>query len=102
MYELTDREWVKNRQGQNRPTQLSAVRVDAGWNTGGTFSALIGPKSSEWAQWECINLVSTTGNTQHYHVQPRLFLSLRDTFAYIIKHDRQLSAGTEQYREARL
>ena len=100
MYELTDREWVKNRQGQNRLTQLSAVRVDADWNTVDTFSALIGPKSSELAQWEHSSLVSTRGNTQHYHVQPRLFLSLRDTFAYIIKHDRQLSAGTEQYREA--
>lgn len=51
---------------------------------------------------EHINFVSTPGNTQHYHVQPRLFLSLRDTFEYIIKHDRQLSARTEQYREARL
>ncbi len=102
MYELTDREWVKNRQGQNGPTQLSAVRVDADWNTVDTFSALLCPKSSELAQWEHINLVSTPGDAQHYHVQPRLFLSLRDTFAYIIKHDRQLSAGTEQYREARL
>lgn len=102
MYVLTDREWVKNRQGQNGPTQFSAVRVDADWNTVDTFSALLCPKSSELAQWEHINLVSTPGDTQHYHVQTRLFLSLRDTFAYIIKHDRQLSAGTEQYREARL
>ena len=76
------------------------MRVDAGWNTVDTFSTLLCPKSSEWAQWEHISLVSTPGNTQHYHVQLRLFLSLRDTFADIIKHDRQLSAGTEQYREA--
>lgn len=100
MYVLTDRKWVKNRQGQNRPTQLSAVRVDADGNTVDTFSALLCPKSREWARWEHISLFSTPGGTQHYHVQPRLFLSLRDTFAYIIKHDRQLSAGTEQYREA--
>ena len=78
------------------------MRVDADGNTVDTFFALRCPKSSELAQWEHINLVSTPGGTQHYRVQPRLFLSLRDTFAYIIKHDRQLSAGTEQYREARL
>ena len=68
MYVLTDREWVKNRQGQNRLTQLSVVRVDADWNTVDTFSTLLCPKSSELAQWERINLVSTLGNTQHYHV----------------------------------
>ena len=49
MYELTDREWVKNRQGQNRPTQLSAVRVDADGNTVDTFSASLCPESSELA-----------------------------------------------------
>lgn len=37
---------------------------------------------------EHINLVREPNNIDHYHVQPRLFLSLRDTFFYILRHDR--------------
>ena len=36
---------------------------------------------------EHINLVSQQENTKKYHVQPRLFLSLKDTFDYIMRHD---------------
>lgn len=32
---------------------------------------------------EHINLISQPENTKKYHVQPRLFLSLKDTFDYI-------------------
>jgi hypothetical protein len=41
---------------------------------------------------EHINLVYNPGNTEKYHVQPRLFLSLVDTFEYILRHDQQLLA----------
>ena len=37
-----------------------------------------------------INLVRTPGNYYCYHRQPRLFLSLADTFAYIKSHDQSL------------
>lgn len=37
-----------------------------------------------------INLVSTPGNEFNYHRQPRLFLSLLDTFDYIFHHDTEL------------
>ena len=40
-------------------------------------------------QLEHINLI-TNPRCQTYHVQPRLFLSLRDTFDYIIHHDKTL------------
>lgn len=39
---------------------------------------------------EHINLVKERGNTKKFHVQPRLFLSLRDTFDYIMRHDSKL------------
>jgi hypothetical protein len=40
-------------------------------------------------------------NEHDYHKQPRLFLSLVDTFAYIQKHDKQLleQSGTENEDE---
>ena len=31
--------------------------------------------------------VKERGNTKKYHTQPRLFLSLKDTFDYIMRHD---------------
>lgn len=37
-----------------------------------------------------INLIRTPGNDHCYHRQPRLFLSLADTFAYIKTHDQKL------------
>ena len=37
-----------------------------------------------------INLILTPNNDRDYHRQPRLFLSLLDTFAYIHRHDRSL------------
>lgn len=39
---------------------------------------------------EHINLVIEPENTNRYHIQPRLFLSLRDTFDYIMQHDSTL------------
>lgn len=39
-----------------------------------------------------INLVKTPNNQFAYHRQPRLFLSLGDTFRYIQKHDKALMA----------
>ena len=42
-----------------------------------------------WYSLEHINLI-TNPRCQTYHVQPRLFLSLRDTFDYIIHHDKTL------------
>lgn len=39
-----------------------------------------------------INLVKTPFNEFQYHRQPRLFLSLEDTFQYIQKHDSELMA----------
>lgn len=37
-----------------------------------------------------INLLHTPHNDWNYHRQPRLFLSLLDTFDYILRHDRKL------------
>lgn len=37
-----------------------------------------------------INLIRTPGNENEYHRQHRLFLSLKDTFAYIKRHDNAL------------
>lgn len=37
-----------------------------------------------------INLVHTPNNTTSFHRQPRLFLSLLDTFSYIQRHDQNL------------
>lgn len=45
-----------------------------------------------------INLVSTPGNEFYHHRQPRLFLSLLDTFDYIHKHDKELEARTYNRR----
>lgn len=39
---------------------------------------------------EHINLVTDPGNKKKFHTQPRLFLSLQDTFDYILRHDRTL------------
>ncbi len=39
---------------------------------------------------EHINLIRNHGNTTKYHIQPRLFLSLKDTFDYIMRHDSAL------------
>ena len=44
---------------------------------------------------EHINLVSHPQNTKKYHVQPRLFLSLKDTFDYIMRHDSTLMKKIE-------
>lgn len=44
---------------------------------------------------EHINLVSQAENTKKYHVQPRLFLSLKDTFDYIMRHDNTLMKRIE-------
>ena len=44
---------------------------------------------------EHINLVSQPENTKKYHVQPRLFLSLKDTFDYIMRHDNALMKRIE-------
>lgn len=43
---------------------------------------------------EHINLVTERGNTKKFHKQPRLFLSLKDTFDYIIRHDSTLIERT--------
>lgn len=47
---------------------------------------------------EHINLVTEPGNKKKFHTQPRLFLSLQDTFDYIMRHDRSLieTMQTEQ------
>lgn len=37
-----------------------------------------------------INLVNAPDNEDDYHQQPRLFMSLQDTFEYIHQHDRKL------------
>ena len=44
---------------------------------------------------EHINLASQQENTKKYHVQPRLFLSLKDTFDYIMRHDNALMKRIE-------
>lgn len=44
---------------------------------------------------EHINLVLQPQNTKRYHVQPRLFLSLKDTFHYIMRHDSTLMKKIE-------
>lgn len=44
---------------------------------------------------EHINLISQPENTKKYHVQPRLFLSLKDTFDYIMRHDNALMKRIE-------
>lgn len=42
-----------------------------------------------------INLVMTPNNQTSYHRQPRLFLSLQDTYRYIKKHDKELAASIQ-------
>lgn len=44
---------------------------------------------------EHINLVKERGNTKKFHTQPRLFLLLKDTFDYIMRHDRSLIESTQ-------
>ena len=39
---------------------------------------------------EHINFITKPGNTKEFHRQPRLFLSLKDAFDYIIRHDSKL------------
>lgn len=52
---------------------------------------------------EHINLIHNFGDTTKYHVQPRLFLSFKDTFDYILRHDRNLMAElNEPLQEAEL
>ncbi len=45
---------------------------------------------------EHINLIKNHGNTTKYHTQPRLFLSLKDTFDYIMRHDKSLIEELQQ------
>ena len=47
-----------------------------------------------------INLTKTPDNPLLYHRQPRLFLSLADTFAYIKRHDQKLQDLKRQPLEA--
>lgn len=47
-----------------------------------------------------INLTRTPDNPLLYHRQPRLFLSLADTFSYIERHDRKLADLKRQPLEA--
>ena len=47
-----------------------------------------------------INLTTTPDNPLLYHRQPRLFLSLADTFSYIKRHDRKLLDQKRQPLEA--
>lgn len=47
-----------------------------------------------------INLTTTPDNPLLYHRQPRLFLSLADTFSYIKRHDRKLLDMKRQPLEA--
>lgn len=42
-----------------------------------------------------VNLVNCRGSSEKYHRQPKLLLSLRDTFHYIHEHDRALLKGKE-------
>ena len=49
---------------------------------------------------EHINLVTDPENTEQFHTQPRLFLSLRDTFDYIIRHDSTLIQSVTAKRAA--
>jgi len=46
-----------------------------------------------------INRVVAPHNEHDYHRQPRLFLSLADTFEYIQRHDRQLMDRTSSFNE---
>lgn len=43
-----------------------------------------------------INLVKTPHNENQYHRQPRLFLSLKDAFSYIERHDRTLEENNKK------
>lgn len=47
-----------------------------------------------------INRIQTPDNKHYYHRQPRLFLSLQDTFEYIQRHDQALL--TRSYSQAEL
>lgn len=48
-----------------------------------------------------INLVKTPKNIAGYHRQPRLFLSLKDAFDYILRHDRALEKESDKLAEER-
>lgn len=48
-----------------------------------------------------INLVMTPNNRKGYHRQPRLFLSLKDTFDYILQHDKTLEKESDKLAEER-
>lgn len=43
-----------------------------------------------------INLVKQREKSPEYHIQPRLFLSLRDAFRYILRHDKTLKKQAER------
>lgn len=49
-----------------------------------------------------INLIRDPENEHYYHRQPRLFLSLLDTFEYIERHDRKLMDRTHSFQDAEL
>lgn len=46
-------------------------------------------------QVEHINLIRTPDNRTGFHTQPRLFLSLKDIFFYIVRHDNGLAQKAE-------
>ena len=45
-----------------------------------------------------VNLVNCRGSSEEYHRQPKLILSLQDTFHYIHDHDRALMKGREVFQ----
>lgn len=47
MFVLADIEWITNKDGEEYPTQLAAVRVDENWNETDSFSTFIRPKDGE-------------------------------------------------------
>lgn len=52
MYVIADVEWVQNRENKQFPTQLSAVRVDNGWNIVDEFSSYVRPKDTSFHDWK--------------------------------------------------
>jgi len=49
-----------------------------------------------------INRVMAQHNEHDYHRQPRLFLSLADTFEYIQRHDKQLMERSQHLMNSSL